>query len=135
MMASEAEIHVRKAHEDAIAQLTRIRIAIKNLREEERLARLHIKDCEAACRVFDIEISQSDDCSGPFKDAENVREFTLSFLKASTEGTKASIIRAAYQNNFGKHLHPKTVGMTLYRLKQDGLAAIQGHIWRYRNEP
>jgi hypothetical protein len=59
-----------------------------------------------------------------------VREGVLAKLKADAEkGFKAADIRAFLASAYGMQLHEKTVGMTLYRLSQDGLARREGRTW------
>lgn len=60
----------------------------------------------------------------------SVRELVLSALRAAgTAGTKAPPIRESIEKLRGARLHDKTVGMTLYRLSQDGLARRVGRTW------
>lgn len=124
-----AENEVRKAHEAALARLERIRKTIEALREEERQTYLHIKDCEAAGRVFGVQFEPIEAPANKLPETGNVREFTTIYLQNSPCGVKATAIREAYRVAFGRDLHPKTIGMTLYRLKQDGIAKHQGHLW------
>ena len=61
-----------------------------------------------------------------------IRELVLERTKGlSPNGLKAAEIREFIEKtypNSGK-LHEKTVGMTLYRLLQDGLVRREGHTW------
>lgn len=125
-----AEHEIRSVHEAAITRLQRIRQTFEALREEERQTYLHIKDCEAAGRVFGITFEPVETPEKQLPETGNVREFTTLYLNNSPCGVKSADILRAYKETFGRDLHPKTVGMTLYRLKKDGLAQIDGHIWR-----
>lgn len=127
----EAENQIRGAHEVAVARLKRIRENIEALREQERQIYLRIKDCEAAGRLFGIEFAPIDRPAKPPSKGSppNVREFVLSYLSQCPVGAKSSQIAAAYSEEFRRHLHPKTIGMTLYRLKQDGVVRIDGRVW------
>jgi hypothetical protein len=59
-----------------------------------------------------------------------VREMTLEQLRAAGEsGTTASAIRKHIETVRSTQLHYKTIGMTLYRLAQDGLARRDGRTW------
>jgi hypothetical protein len=61
---------------------------------------------------------------------ETVREIVLEKLKeAGTEGTKAAELRKVIETARGTQLHEKTVGMTLYRLSQEGVARREGRTW------
>jgi hypothetical protein len=63
-------------------------------------------------------------------DQSSVREMALAKLtEASVQGTTASEIRDHIEKVRGTKLHSKTVGMTLYRLSQDGLARREGRTW------
>lgn len=63
-------------------------------------------------------------------DRPSIRELTLNQLRAAgAVGTKARAIRQFIENTYKVRLHYKTVGMTLYRLSQDGLARREGQTW------
>lgn len=127
---TEAENQIRGAHEVAVLRLKQIRETIAAMRGQERLAYLRIKDCEAAGRVFGIAFEPIDQAPKQPSDLGSVREFTLSRLMNSPDGIKAPSIAAAYKEAFGRDLHPKTIGMTLYRLKREGACERKGHVWR-----
>jgi hypothetical protein len=62
--------------------------------------------------------------------AKTIREISLDRLVAAGgSGTKAAAIREFYERTYGKPIHEKTVGMTLYRLQNDGLVRRDGHTW------
>lgn len=59
-----------------------------------------------------------------------VREIVLQQLQdAGDKGAKASDLRKYIEGARGAPLHEKTVGMTLYRLAQDGFARREGRTW------
>jgi hypothetical protein len=61
---------------------------------------------------------------------QTLRDVILERLRvAGAEGSKAAPIREFYERTFGKGIHEKTVGMTLYRLQNDGLVRHEGHTW------
>ena len=61
---------------------------------------------------------------------QTLRDVILDRLTAAGfEGSKAAPIREFYERTFGKIIHEKTVGMTLYRLQNDGLVRHEGHTW------
>lgn len=127
---TEAENQIRGAHEVALSRLEQTRATIQAMHDQERVIILQIRDCEAAARLFGFEFPKLDrPTKALLKAPENVREFTLALLHQSPNGIKSAAIREAYESQFRKQIHPKTIGMTLYRLKQDGLAEINGHIW------
>ena len=71
-----------------------------------------------------------DDVASGNEDGPSVRELTLEYLKAAGDaGHKASEIQALIEGRRKTKLHPKTAGMTLYRLSQDGLARRDGRTW------
>lgn len=62
----------------------------------------------------------------------SVRDLTLDYLKAAKDkGIKAAEARAHVEALRHTRLHEKTIGMTLYRLSQDGLARREGRTWFY----
>ena len=129
---TEAENQIRGAYDVAFARLKQTRETISAMRTQEHRILMQIRDCEAAARVFGFEFppligEQMFLATGQ----ENVREFTLAFLNQSPAGTKSREIKNAYEDHFQKNIHPKTIGMTLYRLKLDGLVEkIGGQVWR-----
>lgn len=129
------ETEIRKAHQAAITRLQRIRQTFEALREEERQTYLLIKDCEAAGRVFGIAFDPIEQPARKLPEDGNVREFALEYLKNSPCGVRSPAVLQAYKETFGRELHPKTIGMTLYRLKEAGLAERQGHIWKSAPHP
>lgn len=59
-----------------------------------------------------------------------IKEIVLDRLRdAGEQGTKAAAIRAYIEQTYGKAIHSKTVGMTLYRLQKDGIAHRKGITW------
>jgi len=59
-----------------------------------------------------------------------VKEIVLDQLKqAGGKGLKAAKIKEYIERVYGDDLHPKTVGMTLFRLSQDGLVRRDRHTW------
>lgn len=130
-MMLEAENQIRGAHQAAVDRLKQIRSTIEAMREQERLAYLRIKDCEAAGRVFGIHFEPFEVVTkSPAGEMGNVREFVLDYLHGSPDGAKSNAIAVAYKDRFGRGLHQKTIGMTLYRLLQSNAVARQGRIWR-----
>ena len=63
-------------------------------------------------------------------DRPSIRELVMQRLKtAGDAGSKARPIRDYIEKTYGITLHYKTVGMTLYRLLQDGLVRRVGQTW------
>jgi hypothetical protein len=59
-----------------------------------------------------------------------VRDIVLDRLKAAgADGSKAAAIQAYIESTYSKKIHPKTVGMTLFRLAQEKRVRRQGHTW------
>jgi hypothetical protein len=59
-----------------------------------------------------------------------IREIVLDRLRgAGAEGKRASAIQKYIERVYGAELHQKTVGMTLYRLAQEGLVRREGRTW------
>lgn len=83
-------------------------------------------------RVEDVVDVEADEVASGNEDVPSVRELTLEYLKAAGDaGHKASEIQALIEVRRKAKLHPKTAGMTLYRLSQDGLARRDGRTWFY----
>lgn len=108
------------------SQLLRVRIARKNLQKQEAEIMRDLADCKSAARLFDVTLQQS---TVP-ADSISIRQFALNALLAAGEsGIRAREIEAAYEAATGNTVHPKTVGMTLFRLKTAGQANRVGHAW------
>ncbi|MDR3533149.1 MAG: hypothetical protein P4L90_21640 [Rhodopila sp.] len=61
-----------------------------------------------------------------------VRDLVLDQLRvAEDRGQKASPIKRYIESTYSTQLHSKTVGMTLYRLSQEGLVHRRGQTWFY----
>ena len=59
-----------------------------------------------------------------------VRDFVLAALASSDGSVRTANLRSSYADQYGVQVHPKTMGMTLFRLKRDGLAHRKGgHNW------
>lgn len=59
-----------------------------------------------------------------------VKDVILTQLRtAFPKGLKAAEIRGVIENIYERHLHEKTVGMTLYRLLKEGLVSRTGRNW------
>jgi hypothetical protein len=91
-----------------------------------------IDQCRAAARLFGRELAHP---VIPFmlRRMRN-RETLRSFLVATMcELNKARVrdLRPLIDKKFGT-VHEKTISMTLYRLKQDGLLSRRGHEWTWR---
>jgi hypothetical protein len=48
---------------------------------------------------------------------------------AGKEGSKAAPIQTYIESTYGKKIHDKTVGMTLYRLQREGRVHRRAHTW------
>ena len=59
-----------------------------------------------------------------------LRDVVIDRLKSAGEdGVKAAQIRDFYERTYGRVIHEKTVGMTLYRLQAERIVRREGHIW------
>ena len=75
----------------------------------------------------------ADEMLEPESDTGTVREIVVELMKASgPEGRKASWLRSQIEARRGSPLHEKTIGMTLYRLSQDGLVERRGITWYWK---
>lgn len=107
-------------------------------------SRAYLAALHAAGRPYGETATRDEDAGSPVTEddslhiqsddeaAENgsVRELTLEQLKqAGVQGITAAAIRNHIETVRSTQLHYKTVGMTLYRLTQDGLARREGRTW------
>lgn len=84
------------------------------------------QDAETTSAESDVSI-EADASSG-----DTVRDMILESLKSAGEaGQKAAEIQAKIEARRGAKLHPKTTGMTLYRLSQEGAVRREGRTWFY----
>jgi hypothetical protein len=74
-----------------------------------------------------------DDAQGAHQEdpeGTRIKDRLLERLKLLTSnGSKAADLRNYLETTFGTKTHEKTVGMTLYRLSQDGLVRRDGRTW------
>ncbi len=64
-----------------------------------------------------------------------IRDIVLDRLRAvGNRGTRALPIRKYIEDTYHQDIHEKTVGMTLYRLSQEGLVHRMGHVWFFGPE-
>jgi hypothetical protein len=69
-------------------------------------------------------------------DVPRVRDFIMAELAiAGDAGRKAKDILDRFERIFGRSLHEKTIGMTLFRLKKDELVRREGHTWFLARPP
>jgi len=94
-----------------------------------RVAMIRQREVEAAAisaRVYSVPAGFQSSRAPP----PTLREFILARLKAvGMNGSKASPLREFYERTYGKAIHEKTVGMTLYRLQNESLVRRDGHTW------
>lgn len=111
-----------------------------------------LKDAVAAGRLFGVDIELPADVDHLLSPASlqvklpetgqpslfeasgetTIRQAVLDQLKMAAEkGVKASALRRVIENMLGRQLHYKTIGMTLYRLSEKGLARRDRLVWYY----
>lgn len=121
------QIEARRA--GAKAEITMMRGEIFVLTQRVAALGTMLKSCEEAAAglrgetmpdLFDPGLGRS----------PTVRELLLNLLRQAFPGgmTKAAL-NAALAGLGRRGLHPKTAGMTLTRLKMDGLARWDGEVW------
>lgn len=97
-----------------------------------------IQDCFAAGRLFDVDLNTLENLpeNQNSKDKPTIRDFIIDALKRSyPQPYKAKELQDAYEQAYGDELHPKTVGMSLYRLSLDKLVKREGQKWFYSQYP
>ena len=108
---------------DLIARVDTLTKERLQLRERIAVIDAELRDCVAAARLYRVELNLTEPSS--LRDGLTVREIVLHRLRqAGPEGVKASDM----YDDCGP-VHPKTVGMTLYRLKLDGLCKRNHRTW------
>jgi hypothetical protein len=151
--ALEAIADKRRGLEEQHAEVRAlIQDEMKRLRSIER----ELEDCDAASRLFGQHESREDaeefiddgkpkvtplrELGGaPSPLTQTVPSLKPSFKEAAIEflqkvyprGLKATHIRALAQSHYGIGAHEKTAGMTLYRLKKEGLVRRNGLYWYF----
>ncbi len=104
-----------------------------------------LQDAVAAGRFFGVEVDLPPDMGagpvGPIiqeiqrslfepRGDLTIRELVLEELaNAGKDGIKAAKLRRIVEARIHKKLHPKTIGMTLYRLSDKGQARREGYTW------
>jgi hypothetical protein len=100
------------------------------LPEPERASTQEDRDDEEPSSEDDV--PDSEPVGSTPESTATVRDLVLDNLKAAKEeGATAAAIRADVELRRHAKLHDKTVGMTLYRLSQDGLARREKRTWFY----
>lgn len=94
------------------------------LRERQQQIGREMLDIVAAARLFEITLALPDGVKLP--GGNTVRDHVLRRLaEAGTAGTTAAEISKGME-----HLHPKTIGMTLFRLSKENLCKRVGtRLW------
>ena len=63
---------------------------------------------------------------------QSIREIILDLGREGVgQPLKAATLRAAVEARYGKEVHDKTVGMTLYRLSKEGAFVRRGYEWYF----
>ncbi|MCH7543171.1 MAG: hypothetical protein IIB65_06000 [Proteobacteria bacterium] len=138
------------------AQHADVRALIQDKMKRLRSIERGLEDCDAASRLFG-QHEAADDASEftgggkpkvtpprelggtPSPLTQTVPSLKPSFKEAAIEflqkvyprGLKATHIRALTQSHYGISAHEKTAGMTLYRLKKEGLVRRNGLYWYF----
>jgi hypothetical protein len=127
------------------ARIDAARAAIRSAEEEKSEFLRRIQDCLAAARVLDFDLasemkngdSAAVPLAEPIKSPENqqkmsqtIRDLVLEAAhQAFPNPIRASAVRKDIERLRGSQLHEKTIGMTLYRLSQEGLVRRSGIDW------
>lgn len=104
--------------------------------DEIRTIEARLSEIQVARRALGIELAVETpsglfvlDLDQPIK-AKAFKDTVLELLKGAYPAPmKAADVQAQAEARIGSKFHPKTSGMTLYRLAQDGLVRREGHKW------
>ncbi len=135
-------------------QHAEVRAFIQNEMKRLRSIERELEDCDAASRLFgqheaaedanegtaggEPKITSPRELGGALSPSTQTlptlkpsfKEAAIEFLqKVYPRGLKATHIRALAQSHYGITAHEKTAGMTLYRLKKEGLVRRNGFYW------
>ena len=90
-----------------------------------------IAECESAAHFFQGERLTTDSSITPSNGSPRVRDLVLEHLfTVGDVGCRVTSIQKHVHSRYPAQIHPKTVGMTLFRLKTEGLVRRHGHAWR-----
>ena len=94
------------------------------LRERQRQIGNELLDLAATARVFNVQFSIPENVKIP--GGHTVRDHVMAKLaEAGSAGSTAAKLRTGVE-----HLHPKTIGMTLYRLSKENFCKRVGsRLW------
>lgn len=144
---------IKQKYDKLLTEHLEIATQIGKLKKRDLELLQNLEDCQAAARLFGAEDEIMSAHPAPTlverggraveiplygrvgnaprkRGGRRVRDIVLERLEAAgTEGTKAAPIREHVEAAVGQKIHEKTVGMTLYRLAQDGLAKREGLKW------
>lgn len=125
----------RQKREALAAADRRLGDEISELERDRAKFKREIADLDAAARVFGLVApNQVQDIveSGTGPERKLFKDVAISTLKgAYPKPVSAKTIQEAAEMLLDGDFHPKTAGMTLYRLSQDGIARRVGHKWFY----
>lgn len=154
MLRKDALRTIADKRRDLETQHAEVRALIQREMKRLRAIERELEDCDAASRIFGqqgagdeageftagatAKITSPRELGGaPSPLAPTVPSLKPSFKEAAVEflqkvyprGLKATHIRALAQSHYGITAHEKTAGMTLYRLKKEGLVRRNGFYW------
>lgn len=101
--------------------------SIRSIRSEIEGIDRQLSDCSSAARVFNLKWPEQI----LHKEHEPLREIILPHLQeAGTVGITVRELRPIVERELGRKFHPKTFGMTLFRMKAAGDVERTGHVWK-----
>ncbi len=119
----------------ARAELEKVEQRIALLHERTAYLQTVLADCDAADRLLmgaGPEEFCDDETEARAVAHGRLREEIIAVLKAAyPEALKTSQIGSQVAARLGVRFHPKTPGMTLSRLRKEGMADLKGRLWRY----
>lgn len=123
----EIENRIRGAHSVLLERRQQHVATISSLRQLIADIDQQIADAAGAARLFNIELPPSPQPI-PLRDS-TLKEIVWSKLQACPNGFRVSAHRSEIEHEFGRPAHAKSIGVALYRLKSDGKARREKHVW------
>lgn len=123
-VSNEIASELLARREALLERLAKYQSCLRGIQDQIMEVKGELEDCKAAGRLFGVVVELPQDTIAD----TSLRNLMLRRLQYDAPFRIADH-RDEIVKEYGRHVHPKSLGMTLYRLKKDGLAKNQGHSW------